>query len=127
MMLLGDAYAAQGKPADAVPWYRKYLDKVGRDRDDKAAGLHGLAVALEDRGDFAQAASSYADLASIAENDNERGRAMIAQARCLAKAGQTQKAVAVYKDVQKLPVVAQDLYNAAGIGIGELTASNPSR
>ncbi|HZE18870.1 MAG TPA: tetratricopeptide repeat protein [Candidatus Angelobacter sp.] len=127
MMLLGDAYAGQGKPAEAVTWYRRYLSKAGRDRDAKVAGLYGLASALEDRGDFIQAAASYADAAKLGVNDNERGRAMLAEARCLGKAGQTQKAIEVYKEIQRLPVVERNTYNAAGVAMGELSASAPIR
>ena len=123
MQYLGDAYAGQGKPAEAVNWYRRALAKAGRDRDTKVASLSGLAAALEDRGDFVQAAASYEELAKLGTNDDERGRAMIAEARCLAKAGQTQKAISVYKEVLRLPVVGQDLLNAAGVGLGELSAS----
>ena len=98
------------------------LAKAGHDPVAKTAAVHGLAAALEDKGDFAQAAASYADLAKLGANDNERARAMIAEARCLAKAGQSQKAIAVYTQVQRLPVVDNDIWNAAGVGIGELSA-----
>ena len=97
------------------------LAKAGHDPVSKKAALHGLAAALEDRGDFAQAAANYQDLAALGLNDNERGRALLAAGRCLAKAGQSQKAIAVYTQVQHLPVVDIDLWNAAGVGLGELT------
>src|SRR5260221_7858811 len=61
MLFLGDAYLGQGKPAEAVNWYRKALAKAGNDATAKEASVHGLASALEDRGDFAQAANTYAD------------------------------------------------------------------
>ncbi|TMQ53233.1 MAG: tetratricopeptide repeat protein [Candidatus Eisenbacteria bacterium] len=127
MMLLGDAYAAQGKPAEAVTWYRRYLTKAGNDRDVKVAGLYGLGTALEDRGDFVQAAATYAEAAKLGLNDTERGRAMLAEARCLGKAGQTQKAIEVYKEIQRLPVVDRGVYSEAGVGMGELSASAPVR
>ncbi len=122
MLYLGDAYLGQGKPAEAVNWYRRALDKSGNNKFDKEASLHGLAASLEDRGDFAQAAASYEALAKLETTDNERGRAMIAQGRCLAKAGQSQKAIAVYQSVQRLPIVDADIWNAAGVGMGELSA-----
>jgi tetratricopeptide (TPR) repeat protein len=125
MMYLGDAYAAQGKNADASSWYRRALDKA-KDPESKAASLHGLAAALEDRGDFIQAAGKYEELAKLGGTDNERGRAMIAQARCLAKAGQTPKAIEVYMAIQRLPVVDQSIINEAGVGMGELSASTPT-
>ena len=121
--ILGDVYAAQGKPAEAVTWYRKFLARVGRDRERKISGLHGLAASLEDRGDFTQAAATYGELIGLASTDNDRGRAMLAQARCDAKAGQTQKAVEVYKAILLLPVVDQDILNSAGVGLGEMQAA----
>ncbi len=126
MMYLGDVSAAQGKPADAANWYRRALAKVGRDPDLKVAALHGLAASLEDRGDFNQAAANYAELAKLGKSDNERGRVMLAEARCLAKAGQSPKAIAVYKEIQRLPVVDQDILTTAGVGLGELSASSPT-
>src|SRR6185369_14914270 len=72
MLYLGDAYMGQGKPAEAVNWYRRALSKAGRDEIAKRAALNGLAAALEDRGDFAQAASNYEELAKLGANDNER-------------------------------------------------------
>jgi tetratricopeptide (TPR) repeat protein len=126
MMYLGDAYTSQGKPADAASWYRRALSKA-RNTEAKAASLHGLAAALEDRGDFTQAAGRYEELAKLGVTDNERGRAMIAQARCLGKAGQTQKAIEVYTAIQRLPVVDQSIINEAGVGQGELSASTPTR
>ncbi len=121
MIYLGDSYAGQGKPAEAVNWYRRALAKTGRDRDAKGAALHGLASALADRGDFLQAAATYEQLAKLGTNDNEKGQIMLAQARCLAKAGQTQKAMAVYQAVQRLPVVDTPTWNSAGVGMGELS------
>jgi len=122
MLYLGDTSMAQGKAADAVSWYRRALAKAGHDPIAKKASVHGLASALEDRGDFAAAAASYEDLAKLGANDNERGHALLGAARCLAKAGQAQKAVAVYTQVQHLPVVDTDIWNAAGVGLGELTS-----
>ena len=127
MMYLGDAYASQGKPADAASWYRRALAKAGRDTEAKSAGLHGLAAALEDRGDFIQAATNYEELAKLGITDNQHGRAMLGQARCLAKAGQTQKAIAVYQAIQRLPVVDQNIISEAGVGMGELSASASPR
>lgn len=127
MQLLGDVHAVQGKPVEAVNWYRKYLGRVGRDREGKVAGIHGLAAALEDRRDFVQAAASYDELVKLATTDNGRGRAMLAEARCFSRAGQPQKAIEIYKAVLRLPVVDQDILNAAGVGLGEMQATTPTR
>lgn len=126
MMYLGDAYMGQGKPTEAVTWYRRALSKAGGNKEARAASLNGLAAALEDRGDFVQAAASYEELAKLGTSDNERGRAMLAQARCLGKAGQAQKAIDVYKEIQRLPFVDMSILNLAGVGLGELSASSPT-
>jgi tetratricopeptide (TPR) repeat protein len=126
MMYLGDTYAGQGKPAEAVNWYRRALAKAKNDEDVKISSLHGLAAALEDRRDFVQAAAAYEELAKLATNDDERGRAMLAQARCLAKAGQKEKAISVYQTIQRLPVVSPEIESAAGVSMGELSASTPT-
>jgi tetratricopeptide (TPR) repeat protein len=126
MLYLGDSFEAQGKPAEAVNWYKRALAKAGGDKEAKVSALHGMAAALEDRGEFAPAAASYEELAKLATTDNERGRIMLAQARCLAKAGQAQKAAAVYQAVQRLPIVDADIWNAAGVGLGELSLGAPT-
>jgi Flp pilus assembly protein TadD len=105
-----------------VNWYRRALAKAGHDPASKKAALHGLAAALEDRGDFAQAAANYEDLVKLGANDNERGRTMLAEGRCFAKAGQSKKAADVFTQVQRLPVVDTDIWNAAGVGLGEIAA-----
>jgi len=124
MLYLGDTAMGQGKPAEAVSWYRRALAKAGHDPVAQKAAVHGLAAALEDHGDFAEAALNYGALAKLGTNDNDRGRAMLQEARCLAKAGQSKKAVDVYTQVQRLPVVDSDIWSAAGVGIGELSAGS---
>ncbi len=124
MHFLGDAYAVQGKQTDAVTWYRKYLDKVGGNPDAKAAGLHGLAAALEDHGDFQRAATTYGELAKLAINDTDRGRVMLAEGRCYSRAGQSQKAIEIYKAVAQLPVTDQTVRYSAGVAMGELSATS---
>lgn len=126
MIYLGDTYAAQGKPGEAVNWYRRALAKAKKDDELRISSLQGLATALEDRRDFTQAAATYEELVKLGTNDNERGRAMLAQARCLANAGQKEKAIAVYQAIQRLPVVDQNIIATAGVSMGELTASTPT-
>jgi len=124
MHFLGDAFAMQGKQTDAITWYRKYAGKVGGDRDAKAAGLHGLAAALEDHGDFQEAAATYSDLAKVAANDTDRGRVMLAQARCYSRAGQSQKAIEIYTAVTHLAITDQTVRSSAEVAIGELSATS---
>ena len=123
MLLLGDSFVAQGKPSEGVSWYRKYVDKAGSDKERQRIGYLGLATALEDAGQFAAAADAYASSAERSKTDNLRGRAMLGQARSLARAGQTAKAIEVYKKIGLLPQAEASITNAADVRIGELQAA----
>ncbi|HEY7728847.1 MAG TPA: tetratricopeptide repeat protein [Candidatus Eisenbacteria bacterium] len=125
MVLLGDALAGQQKPADAVTWYRKALDRAGRDRVLRDSARRGLAAALEDAGRFTEAAAAYAQIAEDGATDNERGRAMSAQARCLLAAGQRGKATEMLRAVLALPAVEQAVAQPARERLGELEATRP--
>lgn len=123
MLLLGDSFAAQGKPGEAADWYRKYVEKAGGDKERQRVGYLGLGTALEDAGQFEPAANAYASSADRSTVDNLRGRAMLAQARSLARAGQTAKAIDVYKKIDLLPQAEESIKNAADVRIGELQAA----
>jgi tetratricopeptide (TPR) repeat protein len=126
MLHLGDAQMALAKPADAVTWYRKYIDKAGGDRERARIGHYALGTALEDTRQYAPAAEAYAEAAERSENDNERARAMHAQARSLVRASQVPKAVEVYTAIVRLPEAEQSLRDAAEAKLGELQAGQPA-
>ena len=86
----------------------------------------GLAITESERALPGIVDQLEVELAKLGINDNERGRAMLSQARCLANAGQKEKAIAVYQAIQRLPVVDQNIIATAGVNMGELTASTPS-
>jgi len=123
MLYLGDSYLGQKKPTDAAASYRKYVEKVGGNRERARVGYYALGTALEDAGQFGPAADAYADAAKRSSSDNERGRAMLAQARSLLKAGQTPKATEVYRAVTALPSAEQQIMDAANVHLGELAAT----
>jgi predicted negative regulator of RcsB-dependent stress response len=123
MLLLGDSFASQQKPSDAAQWYQKYIDKSGGDKDRQRIGYLALASALEDAGQFGPAATAFSQSADRSTTDNLRGRAMLGQARCLARAGQTSKAVDVYKKIALLPQAEVTITNAANVRLGELQAA----
>lgn len=116
---LGDASLAQGKPAEAVTWYQKYIDRSGGDKAAALAGVWGLAAAHENNKAFAEAAAAYGEAAKRSETDNERGRAMLAQARCYIRGGQTAKAMDVYRAVIALPLAEQPIQDVANARLGE--------
>jgi tetratricopeptide (TPR) repeat protein len=117
---LGDVSMGQKKPAEAITWYRKYLDKVGGDRDATLAGTWGLAAAQEDNSAFAEAAATYAAAAKASVTDNEKGRALLAEARCELRAGQNAKAIETYRAALALPLAEEPIKNAANASLGEL-------
>jgi TolA-binding protein len=123
MLYLGDSYLAQKKPTDAATWYRKYVDKAGGDRMKLRLGHYALGTALEDAGEFGAAADAYAEAARRSPTDNERGRAMLAQARSLLRAGQTAKASELYRAVTILPSAEQQILDAANVHLGEISAT----
>lgn len=119
MRYLGDVSLAQNKPGEAATWYQKFINKSGGDKAAALAGVWGLASAHENNKAFAEAAAAYGDAAKRSGSDNERGRAMLAQARCYLRAGQNAKAIEVYKAVVALPLAEQPIHDAANARLGE--------
>lgn len=120
MVLLGDSYVGQGNPTEAATWYRKALDQSGGNHVVRDAGRSGLATALEDSHQYPAAADAYAQMAKDAPTDNDRGNAMLAQARCLLAAGQRASAVEVLRRILTLPGVDQTVTDPAKARLGEL-------
>ena len=126
MLLLGDALMAQRNPKEAATWYQKYVDKAGGNKQREQAGYLGLGAALEDAGQFGPAADAYAKSADRAPTDNERGRALLAEARSYTRAGQTQKAVELYTKIAALPGAEIPIKDAANMHLGELSVTAPA-
>jgi tetratricopeptide (TPR) repeat protein len=124
-VLLGDSFAAQQKPRDAVTWYRKALDKAGKNPLVRISAARGLAASLEDGGEFADAANAYAAVAKDVKTDNERGRALYSEARCLLAAGQRAKAIEVLRSIIALPAADLTVTQPAQERLGELEATQP--
>lgn len=76
--------------------------------DTEAAAWQEAARLELPTGDLQAAAEVYAGIASRSENPNEAGRALQAQARCLARLGQTQDAVTLLTQT-----LGQDKYSFA--------------
>lgn len=127
MLYLGDAAEAQGHSSESASWYRRFLDKASGNKDLERQGYNGLGAALEDAHQYGPAADAYGEAAKRSPTGNIRGRAMMAQGRALLGAGQTAKAIEVYKAVSLLPDAEQGITDAAKEKIGELqpTAATP--
>lgn len=128
LLLLGDAAMGQKNPTEAATWYQKYVDQVKGNRVLARAGYLGLGTAYENGGEFVKAADAYAKAAEAGATDNQRGRAMLSEARSLTRAGQVDKAIAIYKQVVHLPTAEIPVHDAANMHLGELQMeqSNPS-
>ena len=127
MLYLGDAMMGQKKASEAAPWYRKYIEKAGGDREKKRIGNFALGTALEDTGEFRQAADAYGESAKQSATVNERGRAMLSQARCMLRAGQTAQASDLYKAIVALPGAETPIVDAANVQLGGIQAAAPSK
>ena len=123
MLYMGDCYMGQKKAADAMTWYRKFVDKAGGDRERQRIGYYALGTALEDTKDLRKAADAYSDSAKRCNTANERGRAMLAQARCLLGSGQSAQAVDVYKAIAVLPGAEATVTEAATVRLAEIQAT----
>lgn len=119
-LLLGDATMGQKNPAEAATYYQKYVDMAGSNREAARIGYLGLGTAYEDAGEFAKAAAAYEKEASLGDSDNQRGRAMLSQARSLTRAGQVDRAIAVYRKTLELPTAEIPIRDAANMHLGEL-------
>jgi tetratricopeptide (TPR) repeat protein len=122
MLYLGDAQMAMSKPAEAVTWYRKYIEKAGGDKERVRIGNYALATALEDSKQYVPAAEAYATAAKQSSSDNDRARAMHGEARSYVRASQVPKAVEVLTAIVRLPGAEQSLQDAAKAQMGELQA-----
>src|SRR5690349_6565582 len=120
---LGDVALEQGKAGEAVGWYQKYIDKSRGSRADLLAGTWGLAAAQETNKAFMDAAASYGEVAKQSGTENEKGRALLAQARCYLGAGQNAKAIETYHAALALTLAEQPIHDAANARLGELQAA----
>jgi tetratricopeptide (TPR) repeat protein len=111
---------AQGRYSEAVASYRKFIDRSGGDAVATLTGYWGLASALETDKKFTEAAAAYAEAAKRSGTDNERGRAMLAEARSYMRAGQNEKAIETYQAVTRLALAEQPILDAANARLGEL-------
>jgi Tfp pilus assembly protein PilF len=123
MLMLGDAYAMQRNPKEAATWYQRFLEKARGDASLERAGYAGLGTSLEDQGEFAKASDAYAEAAKRGKTVNDRGQAMLSQARSLLRAGQNPKAIEVYKAVSVLPGLDVTMREMARMHLGELEAA----
>ncbi|MCH9651268.1 MAG: HAMP domain-containing histidine kinase [Deltaproteobacteria bacterium] len=84
-------YDPTGQPAYPAP-------SQAPDSDDLSTGLWRRIERLERSGKSIEAAAGYASIAEQASDRNGVARALQAQARCLAQAGETQDAISILVD-----------------------------
>lgn len=115
-LVLGDALLGTGDPTGAIAEYKSFLEHAGGDAPLRLVARRGLAVALENAKQYAEAAAAYEELAREGEGALEERRkapqslAMVkpeaaviqdwmAAARCHERAGDTAKAKALYEEI----------------------------
>lgn len=97
--LLADIYARQNNFDSAAVYYQKYCDNFGNNKMLLAAAYAGLAVALENKGDFARSAENFMKAAKVADDETTSPEYLAGAGRTFTKASQYDKAVKAYQQI----------------------------
>ncbi len=97
--LLADIYARQNNFDSAAIYYRKYCDDYGNNKMLLAASYAGLAVALENRGDFAGAGENFLKAAEAADDETISPEYLAGAGRAFTRASQYDKAIEAYQRI----------------------------
>ncbi len=98
-LVRADAQLASGEAADALASYLEFVESSNSDEVVYANGLRGAAVALEDTGQYVEAARQYELLARQHDRGQLVAQDLISAGRCLARAGDVAGARRVYQEV----------------------------
>ncbi len=94
-----DALLALGDTEDALAAYQTFLEQHKKAGVTRNSALRGEAAALEDLGRYAEAARLHETLAREVSHGNLVAIDLLGAARCLALAGDTERARALYQEV----------------------------
>ncbi len=97
--LLADIYARQNNFDSAAVYYQKYCDDYGQNKMLLAAAHAGLAVVLENKGDFARSAENFMKAAKVAADETISPEYLAAAGRAFTKASQLDKAMDAYQQI----------------------------
>lgn len=98
LLFKGDALLDSGKYDEAIGTYEKFLAKEKKDELLRTSAKKGIATALEDKGEFAKAASVHEGLGVKLEG-NEAAEELMSAARCFNAASMYGKAIELYEKV----------------------------
>jgi tetratricopeptide (TPR) repeat protein len=103
-LVRGDALLQTKNPEGALAAYRSYLSKDVGDPVLRLSAKRGVAVALEDLGQNAEAAAAYEELAGMSDRPEIVIPDLMSAGRCREKAGDWAAARTIYEGiVQKYP------------------------
>jgi len=124
-LVRGDALLKTGDFQGALASYRTFLEREKRDPVLRLSARRGLAVALEETGQFAEAAEIYEELAREAKLDPLAVQELLNAARCRDRAGDATRARALYQQIiDSYPKEAAT--NDAKLRLAELERRSPA-
>jgi tetratricopeptide (TPR) repeat protein len=98
-LVRGEALLKTGDFDGALASYRTFLDREKRDSVMRVSAQRGVAVALEETGQFAAAADAYEELAREATHAPIIIQDLLSAGRCRDRAGDATRARALYKQI----------------------------
>jgi tetratricopeptide (TPR) repeat protein len=96
-LVRGDALLATGDSEGALAAYREFLAREKRDPVLRLSARRGMAVALENIGQYAEAAAAYEELAR--DDLLPATQDLLAASRCLVQAGDDTRARELYQEI----------------------------
>ena len=124
-LVRADALLQTKNPEGALSAYRSYLSKDVGDPVLRLSAKRGVAVALEDLGQNAEAASAYEELAGMSSRPEIVIPDLMSAARCRERAGDWGAARTLYENIiQKYP--AEPLAADAKLRFAEVERRAPS-
>ena len=99
LLMLGNLYSDLGRTSEARAAFQKRLDQYGESGPEGYAAKAGLATALEDMGNLAEAAAEYRSYAERHPDSPFAPISLEEAGRCYRIAGDTAKAAEVYRSI----------------------------
>jgi len=134
LLFRGDALLEARSLDEAIASYEKFLKRAGRDDLLRNSARRGIATALEEKGEFAQAARVRENVA-LSVTGNEAAEELMAAARCYRAAAMYGQAIELYDRVVKnhpdywgvnaARIAAEELRLKLKLGGSEASAQTP--
>jgi tetratricopeptide (TPR) repeat protein len=96
---LANIYKNQNKYDSAMVYYELFINKYGQEKILLIAAHAGMAICLEEKGEFTSAGDSFYKAAELADNDDQSPGYLMSAGRNYAKDGQYDKAQNAYQQI----------------------------